>query len=162
MNNDASFRALRKIITFTLVLVGLAAFAAGCATAGAEPSPQGRTVEEATQANQAAIGVRTERHLNVALLTARQMFEGVGGYQAEQVTIVVCGPAVKSLVAGSGIQSEIERTQQQGDVRVVACGLTVERMGIDPDTLVSSVEVVPNGFIELARLQSLGYQSVEL
>lgn len=110
----------------------------------------------------AAIGVQTERHLTVALLTARQMFEGVGDYHADQVTIVACGPAVKGLFKGSGVEADIEQTAEMGDVRVVACGITLEQMERDPSELASGVEAVPNGFIELARLQALGYDAVVL
>lgn len=154
----------KKLLSLTILLVGLSALASGCATAGAEAQPQalGATAQQAEQPNKAAIGVRTERHLQVALLTARQMFEGVGGYQADQVTIVVCGPAVKLLLADTDIQAEIERTEKEGDVRVVACGITLEAMNIDPAALAPSVEVVPNGFIELARLQAAGYEAVVL
>lgn len=144
-----------------LLFLGIGAIAiTGCATAGAEQSASS-AVERTTEAHRAVLGVRTDRHLNVALLTARQMFEGAGGYAAEQVTIVVCGEAVRSL-GDDSVRGEIERIRQTGDVRVVACGITVDRMGLDPNSFAPGVEVVPNGLVEMARLQALGYQSVEL
>jgi intracellular sulfur oxidation DsrE/DsrF family protein len=161
--------SLIKRPILVLALITVAVFAtAGCATGDAAPNSQrpstteATTADQANRANKAVIGVRTPRHMKVALLTARQMHEGVGGYQAEQVAIVACGGAVDSLVKGGGLDEELERALEQDYVSVVACGLTVEHKGIDPDTFVSGVDVVPNGFIELARLQALGYQSIEL
>lgn len=157
----------KKLFSLFSLLFALTALASGCATAGAESQPQEQALDAvaeqpADQPNKAAIGVRTDRHVQVALLTARQMFDGVGGYQADQVTIVVCGPGVKSLLADTDIEAEIERTQKEGDVRVIACGLTLEAMELDASALAPSVEVVPNGFIELARLQAAGYEAVVL
>jgi intracellular sulfur oxidation DsrE/DsrF family protein len=46
-------------------------------------------------------------------------------------------------------------------VRVAACGISLERAGVDPSALVPSVEVVPNGLVEVLRLQRDGFLSVE-
>lgn len=158
---------IKKFFSLSLLFIALTALASGCATAGAESQPPQQASnavaeQPAEQPHKAAIGVRTDQHVQVALLTARQMFEGVGGYQADQVTIVVCGPGVKSLLAETDIEAEIERTQKEGDVRVIACGITLKAMEIDAAALAPSVEVVPNGFIELARLQAAGYEAVVL
>ena len=156
-------------------LLGMMGLLGACASSGDRASDEqqavgqsvpgqstGQSAQRSTTGRLAAIGVQTERHLDVSLLTARQMFEGVGDYQADQVTIVACGPAVKSLLKGSGIEAELEKTRAKGDVRVVACGITLEQMKLDPDQLADGVEAVPNGFIELARLQALGYDAVVL
>lgn len=158
----------KKRIFALLVIAAAALAAAGCATTTAEagsPPPASQSAEpanEEVQSTKAAVGVRTPRHVRVGLLTARQMLEGVGGYQADEVAVIVCGEGVESLVAGGELDEDVQHTLEAGDVRVVVCGLTVDRMDIDPDRLITGVEVVPNGIIELARLQSLGFESVEL
>lgn len=156
----------KRLFSLAVLLLGLGALASGCATTNARPQPQEQApkaaVQPENQPNKAAIGVRTQRHLKVALLTARQMFKGVGGYEAEQVTIVVCGKGVKSLLAETDIEAKIKRAREKNNLRVVACGITIKAMDIDAAALAPSVEVVPNGFIELARLQAAGYEAVVL
>jgi hypothetical protein len=53
-------------------------------------------------------------------------------------------------------------TSLEAGVRVVACGLAMEKVGIAETELVDGVAVVPNGFHELLRLQNEGYVSLQL
>lgn len=158
-----STKSIRTTLALLATVAVVAVTAAGCATAGAEPvaTEQAEPAEPAVT-TRAVIGVRTPRHVEVALLTARQMLDGTAGYRADDVAIVVCGKGVGKLVKGAGLDAQVDQAVGERGVRVVACGLTIERMGIDPSTLLDSVEIVPNSIIEMARLQALGYQSVEL
>jgi hypothetical protein len=99
--------------------------------------------------------------MKVALLTARQMLSGQGEYRADDVTIVACGKGVPALKTDGELAGAIAETQAMG-AKIRACGLTVEHMGISPSALADGVEVVPNGFVELIRLQSKGYYTIEL
>lgn len=148
---------------FVVLVAVMGLVAAGCATPTADASsgPQERAVEENGEPNRAALGIRAPKHLKVSLITARQMLAGKGGYEAERIAIVVCGNAVEGLVEGSKLEDELEEIQEK-PVTIVACGLTVERKGIDEADLIDGVEVVPNGIVELARLQEQGYESIEL
>lgn len=99
--------------------------------------------------------------MKVALLTARQMLSGDATYSADHVTIVACGGGVSALRKDGNLTEDIEKTRAMG-AEIAACGLTVEHKGLSPDTLADGVEVVPNGFVELIRLQSEGYYTIEL
>ena len=107
------------------------------------------------------IAVQTSKHLKVALLTAVQLLNGTGAIKIDHVEIVVCGKAVSALLHGSKLRARLVKAQNRG-VRIVACGLTMKKKKIDPKTLMKGIDVVPNGLIEIIRLQAAGYYSITL
>lgn len=155
----------RKLSSIIALLAAVLIIGAGCATAGAQPAGDAADGEHSQSQQQAptktALGVRTPRHVKVALLTAQQLIDGEHDYRADKVAIVVCGGGVESLVKGGELEEKLQNIQSDA-VSIAACGLTLNQKNIDPDTLVDGVDVVPNGIIELLRLQDEGYLSVEL
>lgn len=153
----------RLIILIAIPLV--TTLGVGCAASNRTGSPPEQVVEQPAEqpavSKKVVLAVRTPRHMNVALLTARQMLSGEGTWEAEQVAIVACGGAVPALRNTSELAADTAKTQRMG-ARISACGLTMKRKGIGRDELVDGVEVVPNGITEIVRLQSRGYLSVEL
>lgn len=107
------------------------------------------------------IAVQTSKHLKVALLTAVQLLDGTGAIKIDHVEIVVCGRAVSELLHGSKLRARLSKAEVRG-VRIVACGLTMKKKKIDPKTLLKGIEIVPNGLIEIIRLQAAGYYSITL
>ena len=81
--------------------------------------------------------------------------------QSAQSADTTCGPAIRALAQDSDRASEVRQALDRG-IAIKACGVTVERMGFDADRFIDGVEVVPNGFVELIRLQKQGYLSIEL
>lgn len=67
--------------------------------------------------------------------------------------IVALDPTVKAVPPA--VLDELAAAQAAG-VRVVACGVALERYGIDPAGLDPRIEVVPNGLAEVARLVAAG------
>ncbi len=156
--------------TSSLFVVGasallIAIFSIACSTASAnhgdEASPAATEVSTTQDTSGAVLGVRTERHLEMALLTARQVIDGNHGYKADHFVAVVCGPAVQSLTENTDLADTISALPSDR-VEIKACELTMEQLDIDADELPPSVGIVPNGLIEMMRLQKIGYQSVEL
>lgn len=147
-------------IILLLTLIGTASACAPSSRTTADV-PHDARASSPQDTGKAAIGVRTARHMKVALLTARQMLSGDGEYRADEVTIVACGKGVPALKSDGDLADDIASTQSLG-AKIRACGLTVEQMGLSPDALAEGVEVVPNGFVELIRLQSKGYYTIEL
>lgn len=143
------------IVLVALLGTGLTA----CATASGETGGKGEAVE--TAPTEAALGVRKPKHVEVATMTARQMLSGEAEQSADRVVIVACGPAIRELARESD-RAEIVRKGLEAGVEYRACGVTVERMGFDASTFIDDVEVVPNGFVELIRLQEEGFHSIEL
>lgn len=152
---------------FVLLSIALTtALGAGCASSSQAATPPEQAARqpvasEPVESKKAVLGVRTPRHMKVALLTARQMLSGEGTWAAEEVAIVACGGAVPALQKDSDLAADIAKTQEMG-AHIAACGLTMEHKGIAEESLAEGVEVVPNGITEIVRLQSQGYLSVEL
>lgn len=150
----------RLYLLIALASVALLFLVAGCSIGPATAHNSGSMASTQNEPIQAALGVRTERHLDVALLTARQMLAGEG-LKAREVDIVVCGPGVEALTTGSEYVAEVaEHLDRAG--RVVVCGLTLEELDIDSGSLLPGVTVVPNGLVEIFRLQQEGFLSLEL
>jgi intracellular sulfur oxidation DsrE/DsrF family protein len=129
-------------------------------TACGAPIARGRLAPD-PNAGGAVILVRTPRHVQAALKSAEALLEGSDGVPVATVQIVACDGAVAALVQDKDLIGAIERAHARG-VRTVACGLSLDRLGIDRTALPPFVDVVPNGIIETLRLQALGFLSVEL
>jgi hypothetical protein len=105
--------------------------------------------------------VRSPGMLPVVLMSARQSLNGEAEFSAAAADVIAVGPAVKGLTA-DGQHADAVATSLEAGVRVVACGLAMEKVGIAETELVDGVAVVPNGFHELLRLQNEGYVSLQL
>jgi intracellular sulfur oxidation DsrE/DsrF family protein len=68
--------------------------------------------------------------------------------------IVILDPAVSAVP--QGLRDDLAAARAAG-VRIVACGVALEKYGIDAARLGSQAEVVPNGISEVARLVAEGY-----
>lgn len=145
---------MQKLHLLLLSLVFLT-IGAGCASIRSQDSG-----DSAAQPVHAAIAVRTDAHLEVALMSAHQMLDGER-LPAERVDIIVCGPPVQSLTPPSEFADDIRRLTERGS-QVVACGVTMERMGLGPKDLLPEVSTVPNAFIELIAIQQEGVITIEL
>jgi intracellular sulfur oxidation DsrE/DsrF family protein len=150
----------KNVLSIVLIVVFLSVGLAGCATTGSDgPKDRGGAVSEPEV--KAAFGVRKPKHVGVALMSARTMLSGEAEQHADEVVIVACGPAIRALAAGGKFDDRVQSAIDRG-VQLKACGVTIERMGFDATRFVEGVEVVPNGFVELVRLQESGYHSIEL
>jgi hypothetical protein len=105
--------------------------------------------------------VRSPGMLPVVLMSARQSLNGEVEFSAAAADVIAVGPAVKGLTA-DGQHADAVATSLDAGVRVVACGLAMEKVGITETELVDGVAIVPNGFHELLRLQNEGYVSLQL
>jgi hypothetical protein len=105
--------------------------------------------------------VRSPGMLPVVLMSARQSLNGNADFSAAAADVIAVGPAVKGLTADGQHADAVARSLDAG-VRVVACGLAMEKVGVAEGDLVGGVEVVENGFHELLRLQDEGYVSLQL
>lgn len=154
----------RIVIMITAVLVTALLLLAGCGVsqAGTQPSSEPMAHHgDPMEGNRAALGVREPHHLDVAVLTAHQVLAGEQDYRADHFAIIACGPAVERLAEDEEIAEKIGELPEDS-VDINACGLTVDRFDIDPDEFPQGVDVVPNGIVELMKLESKGYESVEL
>jgi len=110
--------------------------------------------------NKVAFLVKDDRMLRSSLMSVVQMLQGEG-YPAAKATIVVIGPALKSLKKGSDAESEVNKALSAG-VKIDACEVAMKHMDITPDQLIEGVNPVDNGFFQVFRLQKQGYQTLTL
>lgn len=150
-NRPLAYLGFRILFSLVFLVAAAALLSAPLAHAkGAAPEAKERV----------AFLVQAPVPLKNVLQTARRMLAGEE-FAAREVSVVVCGEAVRSLQS-DGQNAELVRESHRDGVRVVACGLTLLEKDIAPSSLAPQVQVVPNGLTELLRLQSLGYRTLEL
>lgn len=147
-----------RLITLAFLFTSIAAIAGACTP---RTSPGAGVPAESAHGGpvRAVMLVQKAQHIKLALRTGAEMLAGKH-LPAKAITVVVCGEEVASLRAGSELEPELAAARSAG-VRIAACGISLDRAGIDAKALSPSVEVVPNGLVEVLRLQRDGYLSVE-
>jgi hypothetical protein len=130
-------------------------------TAPPDP-PDPPTKLSAEDAPRTAYLVRSAEMLPVVLMSARTSLTGkADGFEAAAADVVVVGPAVKGLVHDSKHAEALTKSLDAG-VRVVACGLAMEKTGVATGDLLDGIDTAPNGFHELFRLEAQGYVTLQL
>ena len=106
--------------------------------------------------------VRSADMLPVVLMSARTSLTGeANGFEAEAADVVVVGPAVKGLMHDSKHAEALMKSLDAG-VRVVACGLAMDKVGVAESDLLDGIDTAANGFHELFRLEAAGYVTLQL
>lgn len=125
--------------------------------------PPGATSDTAADAPRTAYLVRSADALPVVLMSARtSLTNGPDeGFVAAAADVVVVGPAVKALTADGPHADALQKSLDAG-VRVVACGLAMDKVGVPEGDLIDGIGTVPNGFHELFHLQDEGYETLQL
>lgn len=104
--------------------------------------------------------VRRTQHIRAAIQTANDLAD-TEPLRNTPVEIVVCGQAISALQGGSDLSARIvDATSKR--VQFIACGMSIENHGIDPNTLPDAIDTVPNGLVHALERQARGYLSVEL
>lgn len=130
----------------------------------AQPATSPSSKSSTEEGLRTAYLVRSAEAFPVVLTSARTSLARNGedtSFTAAAADVVVVGPAVRALAASSD-QADTLRQSLDANVRVVACEIAMEKAGVSPGDLVEGVDTVPNGFHELFRLQSNGYQTLQL
>jgi intracellular sulfur oxidation DsrE/DsrF family protein len=122
-------------------------------------SPQPESSKSGEIPNTAYL-VTQDRPLQAAIYSGIMSLEGKN-FQANQVEIVVVGPAIKSLQKGSTLQKEIINGMKKG-IRIIACEMAMENAGVKKENLIDGIETVPNGFFEIFKLEQQNYLTVQL
>lgn len=83
------------------------------------------------------------------------------GEQFGDFQVIVCGKTVKDLTDKTKMKSFIEKAEAAG-VKIVACGFSLKKFGVDSSKLPPEIKVVKNGILYDFQLQKKGYRSIEL
>ena len=80
-------------------------------------------------------------------------------YGQDQVEIIVVayGPGVRHLLHGESQVAERVASLQAYDIAFVACGATLDTLGVAPEGVLESVQVVQNGLPEIIERQLMGW-----
>ena len=105
--------------------------------------------------------VRTEQHARAAFRTAGELRQRPA-YDGVPIEVVVCGAGSRSLVASDSAAAGLVAGAERAGVRLLACGMSLGNLDIDPADLAAGVEVVPNGLLHAIDRQAEGFLSVEL
>lgn len=81
------------------------------------------------------------------------------GLNVREARVIFCGESVKSFQEKNPI---IEKAMGDPRIRIVACGLSLEQMNIDPKVLPSGVSTIRNGILEAMILEKQGYKKFDL
>ena len=127
---------------------------------GAEASPLPDAVPGEDTPPGIVMLVRRPQHVRAAFQTVRDL-EASASLSTTPVEIVVCGKAADDLRKGTSLASLIEE-KAPDRTSVLACGMSLENRGIDPERLSPAVEVVPNGLAHALKREAAGYLSVDL
>lgn len=104
--------------------------------------------------------LRKGEHLKVAVQTAEEI-QNNQNFKPGKFEIIVCGKEVEQLKKGSNLTGTLEMAKKLG-VEVKACGISLQKFGINASSLQPGVQVVPNGLIRGFELEKLGYLMIEL
>lgn len=92
---------------------------------------------------------------NLALNNVKNVQQDLGAKNVD-VEVVVYGPGIGMLKLESPVANRIDEAVTSG-VRVVACENTMKGLKMTRDDMLSSIEYVPAGVIELMNKQKAGY-----
>ena len=82
-----------------------------------------------------------------------------GDLKIGDVKVVLCGESVNAFQEKNPL---LEKSLQNEKISIMACGLSLDQMKIDPSILPSNVKLVQNGLLEAMILESKGYKKYDM
>ncbi|NDI98953.1 hypothetical protein GWA97_07690 [Flavobacterium sp. LaA7.5] len=110
------------------------------------------------KAGKYAMLVRNAEHLKASVKTATGLIKENPQLDFQ---IVVCGELVKSLVNDNELRQLMDKAKN-GGIKILACGLSMDKFNITGKDLPSSVMVTQNGLVYIFGLQKNGYKTITL
>src|SRR5680860_924331 len=95
--------------------------------------------------------------LNPIILTAEALAKE-DGEKFWDFQVIICG---KTVTDKEMMQKFIDKAEK-ANVKIVICGLSMKKFGVDQKDISQELEVVGNGILHNFQLQKKGYLSVEL
>jgi len=98
--------------------------------------------------------------LQPIILTAEALAEE-DGEKFGDFQVIICGKTVTDLTDQEMMRKFIDKAEE-ANVKIVICGLSMKKFGVDKKDISQELEVVGNGILHNLQLQKKGYFSVEL
>ena len=147
-------------ISLAILIAGFFTFSAEPLTG--QPASTNAPKEEFNEAepdNYATL-VRKIPHIKASIKTARQM-KANDRHRAGKFEVIICGKVVKKLGNRPQVNNIVEKGQALS-IRFSACGMSMNKFGIEKSDLAEGIQVIPNGIVRMFDLQEQGYYAVEL
>lgn len=96
-----------------------------------------------------------EAEQDTSLTIARNLLDDESG-SIDDVAVVAQGDGMKAIKSGQESGEQVRALLDDG-VSFKACSNTLEMMDLDESDLVDGVETVPEGAVEVTRLETDGY-----
>lgn len=96
-----------------------------------------------------------EDEQETALAIARNLLEDETG-SIDDVAVVVQADGMEAVVSGEDTEDQV-RALLDDDVSFRACSNTLDMLDLEESDLVEGIETVPEGAVEVTRLESEGY-----
>jgi intracellular sulfur oxidation DsrE/DsrF family protein len=107
-----------------------------------------------------AVLISQPNHIKAAVNTAETITAG-SRYKRDTFVVMACSKSVEAFVKESDFAEMIQKGKATGIIYKV-CGMSLQQFNINPETLISGIEIVPNGLTYMFDLQMKGYRTVEL
>ncbi len=115
------------------------------ATAGSKPATQNRMVFQVNEDD--------SRKWNTILANLNNVQEELGKVD---ISVVVIGPGLGMLKADALTANAVQDAMAAG-VRFVACGNSMQSLHLTKDDMIDGIAYARAGYVEIMRLQKLGY-----
>jgi intracellular sulfur oxidation DsrE/DsrF family protein len=79
------------------------------------------------------------------------------GQDYVRILVVAYGPGVRHLIAAESQVTERVQSLRAYDIEFVACGATLDALGLGPEAVIEGIDVVPNGLPEIVELSLQGW-----
>ncbi|WP_135465720.1 DsrE family protein [Crenalkalicoccus roseus] len=83
--------------------------------------------------------------------------QGFYGQDLVEIMVVAYGPGVRHLLRERSQVAERVASLQAYDIAFVACGATLDTLGLGPEAVLDGVQVVQNGLPEVVERQLMGW-----
>lgn len=83
--------------------------------------------------------------------------QGFYGQDLVEILVVAYGPGVRHLLRNESQVAERVASLQAYDIAFVACGATLDTLGVPPEQALEGVQVVQNGLPEIIERQLQGW-----
>lgn len=97
-------------------------------------------------------------HLQAGMMTAEQLTNNPNG-DVDTFELVVIGKAVKQLTREAAMADLIEQAEAM-EVRISACGLAMNKLGVAKEDLLPEIKMVRNGFTRMLKLKERNYTTL--
>jgi len=113
-----------------------------------------------TELNNYVVLTKKIDQLQPILITAEEL-KKEDGHHFGDFQVIVCGQTVTGLTDKEEMKKFTSRAEEAG-VKLIACGFSLKKFGVDPENIPSEMKIVDNGILYNFQLQKKGYYSLGL